>query len=196
VFAGTGLGAGYVLDGELVRGAGGCCGEIGHTCIDLRRKKAQLCGCGRRGCLETFASKSGLLGWLRERHPAPGPDTAALDRLAPEWRSAMVGSKQLRKAAKSDEVVERALRRAAEALGAAAANVLTTTGCEAVVLGGGLVEELPALWPRVLEAVEEHSFAGTTLAPLVRRTVLGDLAVAVGAAAYCRRRHLAIEAVK
>lgn len=68
--------------------------------------------------------------------------------------------------------------------------MLTTTGCEAVVVGGGLVEEFKSLWPRVLEAVREHSFAGDALALLVHRTVLGDLAVAVGAAAYCRRRHL------
>ena len=189
--------------------------------MDLRPKKAQLCGCGRRGCLETFASKSGLLGFLRARHPQPGPATAALDRLAPDWRAAMVGSKALKQAAKTDAAVDKAgcpspffslfssllfslpppltalqaLERAARALGAAAANVLTTTGCEAVVLGGGLVEEMGrSLWPRVMAAVHEHSFAGDALAPLVRRTALGDLAVAVGAAAYCRRKHQAEQA--
>lgn len=191
MFAGTGLGGGYVLDGELVQGVGGNCGEIGHTCVDLRRKKAQLCGCGKRGCLETFGSKSGLLGYLRLQCPAPGPATASLDVLAPSWRTEMVGSKQLKKAARMDAVVDKAIKRAADALGAAAANVLTTTGCEAVIVGGGMVEELAGMWPRIIEAVHEHSFAGAALAPLVRKTVLGDLAVAVGAAAYCSRQHLA-----
>jgi glucokinase len=65
-FVGTGFGGGYVTGGQLVN-KGGVAGEIGHTCIDLRAKKAQLCGCGRRGCVETFASKSGLLVWLRAR---------------------------------------------------------------------------------------------------------------------------------
>ena len=50
VFAGSGLGAGFVVDGELVTGAAGCCGEIGHTCMDLRGKKAQLCGACVIGC--------------------------------------------------------------------------------------------------------------------------------------------------
>jgi len=56
LFVGTGLGGGYILNGELVSGPGHHAGEVGHTCIDLR-KKAQLCGCGKTGCVETYSSK-------------------------------------------------------------------------------------------------------------------------------------------
>ena len=57
VFVGTGLGGGYIVNGELVQGPHHHCGEVGHTVIDLRKNKAQLCGCGKRGCAETVASK-------------------------------------------------------------------------------------------------------------------------------------------
>jgi predicted NBD/HSP70 family sugar kinase len=81
-----------------------------------------------------------------------------------------------------------ALRRAGEALGVAAANVLTTTGCEVVVVGGGLVEEMQNyMFPIIVASVREHSFAGATHAPLVKLTTLGDDAVAIGSAAYCKK---------
>ena len=190
VFVGTGLGAGYLLGGELVTGANGNCGEIGHTVMDLRSKKAQQCNCGKRGCLETIASKSGLLGWLRLQVQPGTPDAEALDVAAPNWRTEMVGAKSLKKAAKSSPLTKKALSRAADALGAAAANVLTTTGCERVIIGGGLVEELgDSLWEKVIEGVKAHSFAGETHAPLVVKTQLGDAAVAVGAAAFCKKKY-------
>jgi len=55
---GTGMGAGVVLDGTLLRGTRGAAGEIGHLCFDPRGPR---CGCGMTGCLELYASGSGLL---------------------------------------------------------------------------------------------------------------------------------------
>ena len=54
---GTGLAAGIVLDGDLLRGARGVAGEIGHIPVD---PEGELCGCGQRGCLETLASGSAI----------------------------------------------------------------------------------------------------------------------------------------
>ena len=54
---GTGLGSGIVVNGELVYGADGFAGEIGHTIVDPNGRE---CGCGRKGCLETYASASGI----------------------------------------------------------------------------------------------------------------------------------------
>jgi glucokinase len=54
---GTGLGSGIVANGELIYGADGFAGEIGHTIVD---PNGRLCGCGRRGCLETYCSATGL----------------------------------------------------------------------------------------------------------------------------------------
>lgn len=54
---GTGLGSGVVVNGELVYGHDGFAGEVGHTIYDINGRQ---CGCGRRGCLETYASASGI----------------------------------------------------------------------------------------------------------------------------------------
>lgn len=54
---GTGLGSGIVVNGELVYGADGFAGEVGHTIFDPH---GRMCGCGRRGCLEAYASATGI----------------------------------------------------------------------------------------------------------------------------------------
>jgi glucokinase len=54
---GTGLGSGIVVDGQLVYGADGFAGEIGHTVVDPNGRE---CGCGRKGCLETYSSATGI----------------------------------------------------------------------------------------------------------------------------------------
>lgn len=54
---GTGLGSGIIIDGKLVLGADGFAGELGHVCAV---PNGRLCGCGNRGCLETYASATGI----------------------------------------------------------------------------------------------------------------------------------------
>src|SRR5690606_3163422 len=54
---GTGLGSGIVVNGELVNGHDGFAGELGHTTVDYN---GRVCGCGRKGCLETYASATGI----------------------------------------------------------------------------------------------------------------------------------------
>ena len=54
---GTGLGGGIFMNGQLVHGAGGHAGEIGHTIV---RPEGRQCNCGRRGCLETYVSATGI----------------------------------------------------------------------------------------------------------------------------------------
>ena len=63
---GTGVGSGIVIDGKMVYGKDGFAGELGHLIID-RSADARLCGCGRRGCLETYCSATGMVRTARER---------------------------------------------------------------------------------------------------------------------------------
>lgn len=157
-----------------------------------------------------MASKTGMLQWMK-KHAEKGQYTA-LDWVKPDWKvnkqnatsifsvvnfifqqTSLEGitSGHLKKALKkNDKLVERALQRCANALGVAAANVLTTTGAEVLVLGGGVIEQLGDwLYPRILEAVKEHSFAGEQHCALVKLSKLGDDVVAVGAAMNALRLH-------
>ena len=68
----TGIGAGIVIDGRLFGGAGGTAGEIGHTSLD---ETGDICRCGSRGCLETYASAAAIAGLLSRSLGEPlGPD--------------------------------------------------------------------------------------------------------------------------
>ena len=67
---GTGLGSGIVANGELIYGHDGFAGEIGHTIVDPNGRR---CGCGRRGCLETYASANGICRTVEELLKAPVP---------------------------------------------------------------------------------------------------------------------------
>ena len=61
---GTGVGSGIVVDGHMVYGSDGFAGELGHTII--RRENGRPCGCGRKGCLETYCSATGVARTARE----------------------------------------------------------------------------------------------------------------------------------
>ena len=58
VFIGTGIGGGIIIDGKMYRGTNYSAGEIGHVIVD---KKGPVCGCGNKGCFETFASRSAIV---------------------------------------------------------------------------------------------------------------------------------------
>lgn len=76
VTIGTGLGGGIVIDGDVVDGAFGAGGEIGHICVDPEGRRS--CGCGLRGCLEQYASASGVVANYLEECESRGIDPIKL----------------------------------------------------------------------------------------------------------------------
>jgi predicted NBD/HSP70 family sugar kinase len=78
VYIGAGIGAGFILNGSVYRGAGGAGGEVGHACVDYDGPR---CSCGLRGCWELIAT----LRWLRKQAAGrglPGPSRMTAARLA------------------------------------------------------------------------------------------------------------------
>ena len=134
--------------------------EIGHIQV---RDNGRLCGCGRRGCLETEASRlaiSAEVAMAAYRGEAPNLLADAGTDLA------KIRSGALAKAiAAGDKVVEEIVRRAAQMLGVGVANVVLLLAPDVVVLGGGLVEEMPELFVEsVTQAANERvmsSFVGS-----------------------------------
>lgn len=61
---GTGVGAGIVINGQMVYGSDGMAGELGH--VIMRRENGRTCGCGRKGCLEAYCSATGVARTARE----------------------------------------------------------------------------------------------------------------------------------
>ncbi len=182
VFPGTGIGGGCVYDGAIIRGRSISAMEIGHMCVV---PGGDLCGCGRRGCLETVASRLAI---------AQAAVAAAYRGEAPHLQAeagmdlSLVRSGVLARAiAEGDAVIETIVRRAAGWLGIGIASVVNLLAPDMVVLGGGLVEAMPELY---LDAVEAK--ARKQVMPAFRDRFeiaaarLGDDATVLGAAAWAR----------
>ncbi len=179
IFAGTGIGGGYIQNGEIIRGAGSTAGEIGHIIVKFKGPK---CNCGNKGCLEAIAGKVGIMKYIQKKVDKEGK-TTALEIISPNWRNA-IGSSALRKAIEAnDALVKKAIKRSAQFIGIAIANIINSIGVEAIILGGGLIEELGDIYMPIIESnMKKYSIAGGALPVKLIQSTLGDDAVAFGAA--------------
>jgi glucokinase len=128
---GTGLGSGLVVNGKVVYGHDGFAGEIGHTIFD---PNGRLCGCGRKGCLETYASATGIKRTVIELL-ANSDAKSSLIKI-PEDE---LNSKDIYEAAvKGDNLALDAFDYTARILGLKLADSIAYTSPEAIFLFGGL----------------------------------------------------------
>ncbi|MCH5335032.1 MAG: ROK family protein [Alistipes sp.] len=133
VTLGTGLGSGFVANGEMIYGHDGFAGEFGHVVV---RPGGRKCGCGRRGCLEAYVSATGIKRTAFELM-AEMTEPSELRGIAyDDFDSAMVSAA----ADKGDPVALEAFRVTGEMLGKALADMVVITSPEAVFLFGGLAK--------------------------------------------------------
>ncbi|MCP5373227.1 MAG: ROK family protein [Hyphomicrobiales bacterium] len=147
VFPGTGIGGGAVYEGKILRGRKGSCMEIGHIPVV---RDGPLCGCGRRGCLEAVASRlaiSSAAARAAYRGEAPHLMQQTGTSIA-EIRSGALAES----VANGDRAVEAILRDAARTIGWAMAGVVNLLAPDVILLGGGLVEEMPRLFKEEVRA--------------------------------------------
>jgi glucokinase len=179
VFPGTGVGGGCVYEGKLLRGRIGSCMEIGHIMVE---PDGRLCGCGRRGCLETVASRLAIAA--EAAMAACRGEAPHLMKEAGADVSAIRSGALARAIKAGDRVVEDIVRRAARKLGLALAGVVNLLAPDVVVLGGGLVEAMPQLFLKevgsAMKAQAMPAFAAQTRLVAAQ---LGDDATALGSAA-------------
>ena len=128
---GTGLGSGIVSDGRLIYGASGFAGELGHTVVD---PDGRLCACGKRGCLETYASATGIRKTALELLSARSDPSPLRTMIFEE-----VTSQHIFELARSGDIIAReAFDRTARILGMKLADAVAHTSPEAIFLAGGL----------------------------------------------------------
>jgi glucokinase len=155
---GTGLGSGIVINGELVYGHTGFAGELGHSIVVPGGRE---CGCGRQGCLETYASASGLvrttLFMLSELR-----DESSLRDIPPS----QLTSRHVAEAAlKDDAIAIEAFDYTAEILALGIINAVTFSSPKAIFLFGGLAQAGEILFAPVREYVDKN------IQPIFRGTV-------------------------
>ena len=128
---GTGLGSGFVANGEMIYGHDGFAGEFGHVCVE---RDGRQCGCGRRGCLETYVSATGIKRTVFELMATMTAPSKLRDIAYNDFDASMISVA----AEQGDPIAKEAFRFTGELLGRALADVVTVTSPEAIFLVGGL----------------------------------------------------------
>lgn len=175
---GTGVGSGVVCNGQLVYGADGLAGELGHI---IARRGGRLCGCGRCGCLETYCSATGVVRTALEFLEA-SPTVPSLLRNIP---SADLTSKDVYDAAiAGDPIAQSVYEFTGRVLGESLADFAAFTSPEAFILFGGLAKAGELLFKPMREAFEKNvlSFHRGKIKLLVSELKEADAAV-LGASA-------------
>jgi glucokinase len=186
VFVGTGIGGGLVLGGTPHYGWRGAAGEIGHMVVQPR---GRLCGCGRRGCAEAYASKTAMEAIMREEMER-GRATAVFDIMEAKGKRGLTSSVIETALDEGDALMQETLRQAQYYLGLLTANLVNVLDPEVVVFGGGVVERLGASFVAPVADVARSHFLQRKAAEQVRLVpaALGDDAGPVGAGVVARRR--------
>jgi glucokinase len=148
---GTGLGSGIVSNGQLVYGADGFAGEIGHTTVDPQGRR---CGCGKRGCLETYCSATGICRTIQELI-CNSSEPSELRKIAfSDLTSEMVYEAALL----HDPLALEAFEMCGQILGLKLADSVAHLSPEAIILCGGLAAAGELLFGPVQKSLEENLF--------------------------------------
>ncbi len=185
LFVGTGLGGGIVFHNQLIMGENSMAAELGHIIVHEDGRK---CGCGHKGCLEAYASKTGMARRIAWEVHIEGRKSL-LGHSVPEGGYATIKSSVLQEAyRKGDGVAMDALNELAHYLGVGVAAYITIFGPDQVVIGGGVFEALgKELLPKVKETARNRVFPEASFKDTrITLSQLGDHAVGLGAAAYAR----------
>ena len=146
---GTGVGSGIVIGGNLVYGHDGFAGELGHV---IMRRGGRVCGCGRKGCLESYASATGLARTAREIL-TNSTESSFLRELDPE----NITSKDVYDAAiKGDKLALEIFDYTGNILGEALADFVAFSSPEAIVLFGGLTKSGDLILNPVKRSMEDN----------------------------------------
>lgn len=127
---GTGVGGGIIIDSKIVAGSHGAGGEIGHIMMD--ENETDACGCGKKGCLEQYASATGIVRMTKKLLEAD-------DRASSLRQFADVTAKDIFDEAKAGDVLAlEAVDALGKMLGTAMANIACVADPEVFVIGGGV----------------------------------------------------------
>jgi glucokinase len=176
----TGIGMGMLLDGRIYVGDHGSGGELGHMPIALR--DPEPCACGRRGCLEAYASGSGIVR-RTNRMLADGQVSSVLGQRAADG---LLEARDVLAAAGGDDVAQRVVEEAVEMLAIAVGGIFAALRPQVIVMGGGLMLD-GALLPELRRRVEARLRPDVPdVEALLQPAVHGERSVLEGARAIAR----------
>jgi len=150
VTLGTGVGGGVIVDGKIVAGFNGAGGEIGH--ITVNNDEIEACNCGQYGCLEQYASATGVVR-MAKRKLAKTSDETALRKYEP-----LTAKDVFDEAKAGDEIAVSLVDEVGEILGSALSNMACVVNPEIIVIGGGVSKAGSILTDAIQKHYQETAF--------------------------------------
>lgn len=173
---GTGLGSGIVTGGKMLYGHDGFAGECGHVIVE---RGGRDCGCGRKGCLETYASATGVVRTATELLAKRNIDSE-LRSIPNSELTALIVSQA---AGRGDAIAREVFEFTGEMLGRALADFVAITSPQAIFLFGGLAKAGEILFEPVRRSMEANMLNIFKNKTQVLPSQLGDDAAILGSAA-------------
>lgn len=166
VTLGTGVGGGIIIDGKIVSGFHGAGGEIGH--IKMKDQESGTCGCGGHGCLEQYASATGIVRLAKERLACKDTDSE-LSSVEDLTAKAVFDA-----ARDGDETAKELVDELCTMLGTALANIAAVVDPEIFVIGGGVSRAGEILINGIREHYEEKAFHACRTTEIALATLGND----------------------
>ena len=164
---GRGVGAGLVINGKLYHGAQDIAGEVGHMTIDIN---GEICECGNRGCLQTFATGSAI--------------TKRAEKVIKEVKEIPItGEKVYEIALAGNKDFVKILEDTGTIIGVGLTNLIHIINPSKIVLGGGVTKSGKFILPAVHESIEQRALTPRAKQTEVTLSELGDDATIIGAIA-------------
>ena len=171
VTLGTGVGGGIIIDGNILHGSTGAGGEIGH--ITVNRDETEKCNCGSRGCLEQYASATGIVRLARRRLAKDDAQSILREKSA----DSITAKDVFDKAKAGDAVALEIVDEFANILGTALAGICNTVNPEIVVIGGGVSKAGEILTDAVQKYFDEEAFPAVKGTPIKLATLGNDAGI-------------------
>lgn len=150
VTLGTGVGGGVIINEKVVYGSNGAGGEIGH--INVKENEREVCGCGNKGCLEQYASATGIVRTTKkylEEHPDEETKLQDME----------ISAKSIFDCAKDgDEVATKMVDRTAKILGRGLSMIACVVNPQVFVIGGGMSKAGSLLIEKVQKYYQQYAF--------------------------------------
>lgn len=174
---GTGVGGGVIVKGDIIHGANGAAGEIGH--ITSVPRNGYMCNCGKTGCLETVASATGIVRTAKDHLAIYEGESLLKEKLQ---ANSDISAKDIFDAAKAgDALAKETVEELADHLGLALANIGSVFNPERIVVGGGVSKAGDFLINEIKQAFVRYAFKPVAQSTDIVLAQLGNDAGIVGA---------------
>ena len=166
VTLGTGVGGGIIIDGKIVAGSHGAGGEIGH--MHVNDEEEDVCGCGQKGCLEQYASATGIVRMAKKKIAADSRETILTSFENLTAKDIFDSAKQ------HDQVAKELVDMLCEMLGKAMATIAVVADPEVFVIGGGVSRAGVILTEGIGRYYKENAFHACRDAEVALATLGND----------------------